>query len=149
MIRLSELKLSLSALPLQLPRAADAPAETDADRHLPPHPDAALHELAAQTLGIAQENIATLSVFKRSFDARKQNLLVVYIVDLSLHHAAQETQLLQQHAAHPHIQARLTWCGVRLCKRLPTGARATANVLWWLALGRAAYSPHWCWRKWA
>ena len=32
MIRLSELKLPLSALPLQLPRAADAPAETDADR---------------------------------------------------------------------------------------------------------------------
>ena len=105
MIRLSELKLPLSALPVQLPRAADAPAETDADRHLPPHPDAALRELAAQTLGIAKETIATLSVFKRSFDARKQNLLVVYIVDISLHHAVQETQLLQQHAAHPHIQA--------------------------------------------
>ena len=105
MIRLSELKLPLSALPLQLPRAADAPAETDADRHLPPHPDAALLELAAQALNISKEDIATLNVFKRSFDARKQNLLVVYIVDISLQSAAQETQLLQQHAAHPHIQA--------------------------------------------
>ena len=104
MIRLSELKLPLSALPLQLPRAADAPAETDADRHLPPHPDAALLELAAQALNISKEEIATLSVFKRSFDARKQNLLVVYIVDISLQSAAQETQLLQQHAQHPHIQ---------------------------------------------
>ena len=105
MIRLSELKLPLSALPLHLPRAADAPAETDADRHLPPHPDAVLLELAAQALNIAPQDIATLSVFKRSFDARKQNLLVVYIVDLSLHSAAQETQLLQQHASHPQIQA--------------------------------------------
>ncbi len=105
MIRLSELKLPLSALPVQLPRAADAPAETDADRHVPPHPDAVLCELVAQALSIPKEDIATLSVFKRSFDARKQNLLVVYIVDISLHSAAQETQLLQQHAAHPHIQA--------------------------------------------
>ena len=105
MIRLSELKLPLSALPLQLPRAADAPAETDVDRHLPPHPDAALLELAAQALNISKEDIATLSVFKRSFDARKQNLLVVYIVDISLQSAAQETQLLQHHAANPQIQA--------------------------------------------
>ena len=105
MIRLSELKLPLSALPVQLRRAADAPAETDADRHVPPHPDAVLRELAAQALSIAKEDIAILTVFKRSFDARKQNLLVVYIVDISLHSAAQETQLLQQHAAHPHLQA--------------------------------------------
>ncbi len=105
MIRLSELKLPLSALPVLTPRAADAPAETDADRHVPPHPDAVLHELAAQALNIAKEDIASLTVFKRSFDARKQNLLVVYIVDISLQSAAQETQLLQQHAAHPHIQA--------------------------------------------
>ena len=105
MIRLSELKLPLSALPVLTPRAADAPAETDADRHLPPHPDAVLLELAAQALNIAPQDIATLSVFKRSFDARKQNLLVVYIVDISLHNAAQEKQLLLQHAPHPHIQA--------------------------------------------
>ena len=105
MIRLSELKLPLSALPLHLPRAADAPAETEADRHLPPHPDAVLLELAAQALGIAPQDIAKLSVFKRSFDARKQNLLVVYIVDISLHNAAQEKQLLLQHSPDPHIQA--------------------------------------------
>ena len=96
MIRLSELKLPLSALPVLTPRAADAPAETEADRHLPPHPDAVLCELVAQALDIPKEDIATLNVFKRSFDARKQNLLVVYIVDISLHSAVQETQLLQQ-----------------------------------------------------
>ena len=105
MIRLSELKLPWSALPLQPPRAADALAETDADRQLPPHPDAALRELAAQALSITKEDIATLSVFKRSFDARKHKLLVVYIVDISLHNPARAAQLLQQHATHPHIQA--------------------------------------------
>ena len=121
MIRLSELKLPLSALPVLTPRAADAPAETDADRHLPPHPDAVLHELAAQALNIAKADIDTLTVFKRSFDARKQNLLVVYIVDISLHNAAQETQLLQQHAdsarvclapdPHPQGQVRAVEAG--------------------------------------
>ena len=81
MIRLSELKLPLSALPVEERRAADAPAETEADRQLPPHPIDALRALAAEALGISTDAIATLDVFKRSFDARKQNLLVVYIVD--------------------------------------------------------------------
>mgnify|MGYP003377070767 CR=1 FL=1 len=42
MIRLSELKLPLSALPVHAPRAADAESETDQDRLPPPHPEAAL-----------------------------------------------------------------------------------------------------------
>ena len=105
MIRLSELKLPLSALPPIAPRAADAPPETDADRPISPHPVQALTQLAASTLHIPLADIASLSVFKRSFDARKQPLWVVYIVDISLRHAAQATQLLQQHAPHPHIQA--------------------------------------------
>ena len=66
-------------------RAADAPSETDEDRLPTPHPEAALRHLAAQALGISvAADIATLHVFKRSFDARKADLLAVYIVDLSL-----------------------------------------------------------------
>ena len=84
MIRLSELKLPLSAVPFEERRAADAPAETEADRQLPPHPIDALRTLAAQALGVEPNAIAEVSVFKRSFDARKQNLLVVYIVDVTL-----------------------------------------------------------------
>ena len=38
MIRLTELKLPLSALPVVVQRAADAPAETEADRAPAPHP---------------------------------------------------------------------------------------------------------------
>ncbi len=103
-IRLSELKLPLSAVPFEERRAADAPAETEADRQLPPHPIDALRTLAAQALGIAPEAIAQVSVFKRSFDARKQNLLVVYIVDIALVDASQEVALLAKHDKNSHIQ---------------------------------------------
>ncbi len=105
MIRLTELKLPLTALPVQTRRAADAPHETDADRHTPPHPEAALRQLAASVLGITQTDIATLQVFKRSFDARKADILAVFIVDVQLQNPAQEAALLVQHAAHPHVQA--------------------------------------------
>jgi uncharacterized FAD-dependent dehydrogenase len=104
-IRLSELKLPLSAVPFEERRAADAPAETEADRQLPPHPLDALRTLAAQALGIETNAIAEVSVFKRSFDARKQNLLVVYIVDVTLVDASQEAALLAKHEKNSHIQA--------------------------------------------
>ena len=84
MIRLSELKLPLSAVPVDERRAADAPAETEADRTPAPHPISALQRLAAQALGVAPQDISNLLVFKRSFDARKAELLVVYIVDVAL-----------------------------------------------------------------
>ena len=111
MIRLSELKLPLSALPVEERRAADAPVETEADRQLPPHPVGALRTLAAEALGVSAEAIATLEVFKRSFDARKQNLLVVYIVDISLVDASQEAALLAKYANNSHIQPTpdMTW----------------------------------------
>ena len=105
MIRLSELKLPLSALPVEHRRAADAPAETDADREPLPHPVEALTQLAAQQLGIAASHIDHLHVHKRSFDARKAEILAVYIVDIALDDAALATELLARHATHPHIQA--------------------------------------------
>jgi uncharacterized FAD-dependent dehydrogenase len=105
MIRISELKLPLSALPVESRRAADAPSETDEDRLPTPHPIAALRQLAAQALGINATDIATLHVFKRSFDARKADLLAVYIVDLSLADAQNEAALLRKFEKNPHIQA--------------------------------------------
>ncbi len=111
MIRVSELKLPLSALPVEERRAVDAPSETDEDRLPPPHPEAALRQLAAQVLGVAAADIATLEVFKRSFDARKAELLAVFIVDLTLVHPEREAALLQQCAHNPHIQPTpdMTW----------------------------------------
>jgi uncharacterized FAD-dependent dehydrogenase len=84
MLRLSELKLPLA-------HAED--------------PVPALIPLAAQVLGLAPAAIASLTVFKRSFDARKPELLAVYIVDLALADPALESGLLATFASHPHVQA--------------------------------------------
>jgi uncharacterized FAD-dependent dehydrogenase len=104
MIRLTELKLPLSALPVVTRRAADAPAETDDDRAPIAHPVDALTDLAGQALGIDRAAIAALHVFKRSFDARKAELLAVFIVDVTLVDPAQEATLLVQFKDNPHIQ---------------------------------------------
>ncbi|MDQ3060425.1 MAG: NAD(P)/FAD-dependent oxidoreductase [Pseudomonadota bacterium] len=103
MIRITELKLPLSAVPVEARRAADAPSETNEDRAPILHPIAALTHLAAQALGVKPADIAALQVFKRSFDARKAELLLVYIVDIELAEPAQEIALLAKHAGHPHI----------------------------------------------
>jgi hypothetical protein len=103
MIRITELKLPLSSLPLEERRAADAPSETDEDRAPIAHPIDALRDLAAKSLGIPINAIANLAVFKRSFDARKADLLVVYTVDLTLTDPTTEASLLQRHDKHPHV----------------------------------------------
>ncbi|WP_313297947.1 FAD-dependent protein [Diaphorobacter sp.] len=92
MIRISEIKLPLAALPA---------GEYDADNH----PETALREQAAQTLGVPAAAIAELHVHKRSFDARKADLMAVYIVDVALADSTQEAPLLQAHAKHPHVHA--------------------------------------------
>ena len=78
MIRLTELKLPLE-------HAADA-----------------LPALIAQTLGIDPGAITRFTIYKRSFDARKVQLLQVYIVDVEVPPAL-ETALLEKFAQHPHI----------------------------------------------
>ena len=95
MLRIAELRLPLAALP------------QDPEQH----PETALRQAAAQALGLAPAAIAGLQVFKRSFDARKAELLAVYIVDCTLAEPTQEAALLAQHAGHPHIQATpdLAW----------------------------------------
>ncbi|MGY8903732.1 MAG: NAD(P)/FAD-dependent oxidoreductase [Burkholderiales bacterium] len=79
MIRLTELKLALD------------------------HTAGDLTALIGQTLGIAPAALADTRVFKRSFDARKAQLRVVYIVDVALQSAALEAQVLARHAGHLHI----------------------------------------------
>jgi uncharacterized protein len=105
MIRITELKLPLTALPVETRRAADAPSETEADRAPVAHPVEALQRLSAQALGVDISAIASLHIFKRSFDARKADLLAVYIVDITLADATLEAGLLAQHVSHPHISA--------------------------------------------
>jgi len=83
MIRLSELRLPL--------------AQAEA-------PDSALRAAAAQKLQLPEAAIARLDVFKRSFDARKAELLAVYIVDVALADPASEAHLLARFEKDPHVQ---------------------------------------------
>ncbi|MFS2032738.1 NAD(P)/FAD-dependent oxidoreductase [Polaromonas sp. CT11-55] len=79
MIRLTELKLPLD------------------------HAEDALPALVAQTLGIPAAALQNVHIHKRSFDARKADLLKVYIVDVTLADAGQENALLAKFAGNPHI----------------------------------------------
>ncbi len=81
MIRLTELKLPLDHTPVDL------------------------SELVHTTLGIAATDIAQWQIFKRSYDARKAALLVVYIVDVRLQSADAEAVVLSKYAANQHIFA--------------------------------------------
>ena len=91
MIRIAELKLPLSAVPYH------------PENHTEYAPQEALSQLAAQRLGLQPAAIAQLQVHKRSFDARKSELLAVYIVDVRLADPAQEAALLQHFAADSHV----------------------------------------------
>ena len=79
MIRLTELKLPLD------------------------HAESALAALIARTLGLRTDQIDHFDIHKRSFDARKAELLQVYIVDVRLADAATEATLLSRFAGDPHI----------------------------------------------
>ena len=104
MIRITEIKLPLAALPVHAPRAADSPSESAQDRMPVAHPLEALREAAAQTLGIAPTEILDVQVFKRSFDARKADILAVFIVDVQVAPSS-KARLLAQHVNHAHIAA--------------------------------------------
>ena len=78
MIRLTELKLRLD------------------------HSPEDLTALVRKTLALAGPEAATLHIFKRSIDARKAGLLLVYIVDVELPPAL-EAALLAKFAGHLHM----------------------------------------------
>ena len=78
MIRLTELKLRLD------------------------HSPDDLTALVRKTLALAEPEVAALHIFKRSIDARKAELLVVYIVDVDLP-PEREAALLEKFAGHLHI----------------------------------------------
>ena len=67
------------------------------------HDDQALPALIAKTLGTATSDLQTHTIYKRSYDARKQKLLLVYIADVEVLPAL-EAKLLKQFEAHPHIR---------------------------------------------
>ncbi len=67
------------------------------------HAEDALPALIVQTLGIEPSKLISHHIHKRSYDARKQKLLLVYIAHVTLASDALEAALLQKFAGHPHI----------------------------------------------
>jgi uncharacterized protein len=80
MIRLTEIKLPLA------------------------HPETAISDAVVRTLGIQANELASVHIFKLSFDARKADLLQVYIVDVALSSAALEAEVLQRFENSPHVR---------------------------------------------
>ena len=79
MIRLTELKLPLDHAPEDLAH------------------------LVRKTLGLAASDIQSIDVFKRSVDARKVNLLRVYVVDVALVTDTMQRAVLQRLADVAHV----------------------------------------------
>jgi len=69
------------------------------------HAEHALRDALLQILNLQRADLARFAVFKRSFDARKAELLQVFIVDAELADPALESALLARHAGNPHIFA--------------------------------------------
>jgi uncharacterized protein len=103
MIRLSELKLPLDHAPQDL------------------------GHLVRKTLGVAAADIVRIDVFKRSVDARKVNLLRVYVVDVALASEALEQLVLQRLGATPHIGPTPDMA-YRLLAQAPQTWRASAAL---------------------
>jgi uncharacterized protein len=80
MIRLTEIKLPLA------------------------HPDTAIAEAVVRTLGIQADELQSVQIFKLSFDARKADLLQVYIVDVALTSDTLEAEVLQRFENNPHVR---------------------------------------------
>ncbi|MCX7273347.1 MAG: FAD-dependent oxidoreductase, partial [Burkholderiales bacterium] len=62
-----------------------------------------LHDAVAALLGVTGAQIAELRVHKRSYDARKRVLVLVYIVDATLQDASAEPALLARLRGNPRI----------------------------------------------
>jgi uncharacterized protein len=80
MIRLTEIKLPLA------------------------HPETAIADAVVRTLGIQADELASVHIFKLSFDARKADLLQVYIVDVALTSATLEAEVLRRFENNPHVR---------------------------------------------
>ncbi|MEY2780577.1 MAG: hypothetical protein RL307_281 [Pseudomonadota bacterium] len=94
MIRISELKFPLDARFDPPPGSLEPPVVVDA-----------VWQQAAKVLGVPLSALQQRTVFKRSFDARKKPLHVVYIVDVGLGSAQAEQECLQKLSGNPHVQA--------------------------------------------
>jgi len=69
------------------------------------HAEGALRPAVLQRLGLADTVLKAITVFKRSYDARKKAAIVlIYTIDCELADPADEAALLQRFAADPHVK---------------------------------------------
>lgn len=68
------------------------------------HPEDAIAQLIIKTLGIHPAELKEFSIYKRSYDARKQKLLLVYIADVTVSSPQLEARLLAKFTTNPHIK---------------------------------------------
>jgi uncharacterized FAD-dependent dehydrogenase len=69
------------------------------------HESAALRAAVLQRLGVADEALRELHVFRRAYDARRKTAIVlIYTLDCTLATAAQEAQVLQRLQGDPHVR---------------------------------------------
>ncbi|HZE91008.1 MAG TPA: hypothetical protein VE029_04740, partial [Rhizobacter sp.] len=67
------------------------------------HDEAALQSAVVARLGVADAELKSFTVFKRSFDARKKSAIVlIYTVDCDV--GEREAALLQKFAGDPHVR---------------------------------------------
>lgn len=104
MIRISELRLPLETTPSEL---AEHPDQGIRPNYLVP--------IICKTLSIHTADMDHWRVFKRSFDARKSQIYVVYIIDVALKEPSSEGELI-----HRLNQARLS----------PLRIQATPDMRW-------------------
>ncbi|MFM2065234.1 MAG: hypothetical protein RLZZ584_143 [Pseudomonadota bacterium] len=70
------------------------------------HPDDALRTAIVKRLGLAQDaDLATFTVFKRAYDARKKTAIqLIYTLDCTLAAGLPEAELLARFSGDPHIK---------------------------------------------
>ena len=71
------------------------------------HPDDALAQAVAQKLGLSTEQVGTVEVFKRGYDARRRTRIqLIYTVDVTLSPQAggTEHELLKRFEKDPHVR---------------------------------------------
>ena len=79
------------------------------------HEAAALRAAVLQRLGVPDEALRELHVFRRAYDARRKTAIVlIYTLDCTLASAAQEAAVLQRLHGDPHVQIGRASCRERV-----------------------------------
>lgn len=109
------------------------------------HPEEAIKTAILKKLHIAPTELIRYSIFKRSYDARKKEIVFVYLLDVE---TTQEKRLLQRFKKDPHVMPTPD-TSYRYVAKVSDGAIASESdrpIV--IGAGPAASLQGCCWRKW-